>query len=555
MFNGFINPPALHRGVSRVGATVKEIFTLDDFQPSGGIITLDAGHYQIKDTIDIGTNRFVFASGSPFVLMQFDDSFNNWIEHSGDDMTLFSGDGALRLLHGKGNAFVILGDNVKFIDVLGSFGALYTFIGFYGSGGSLGDIRGRIVNQSATAGLILRECILDGWEDGFTVTNAVETLLSDVGGAASASATGTLYTLRGTGDLAIINESQFNIPSGASLLDIDPTITIPISINGYHLHGGAAFFKPGTKSGSFTAVADASIGATSITGVSDSGGIPRFAFTGPTVYVGQEVVISGFVTNTDYNNTWFISATDGTSYFEVDSINFGSTETGSFLSHSVTLTETSTTAADGDSILLDTDGSTAYDTGSYVYNKQTNSFQVNAEWSATATGDWANGSQDSKSKYVHIKDCGEQTDSRHMAAVYTTGNTDTTTATADTWVDLDLGTATGSPSASRFKLVDSEAGEIEYTGLDPYEGFLTAHISAFKAGGTVILHQFRAYKSSGSPAFETVIAERDLDVSLGSLTLGTPIAVEPGDRFKIQIKAITTTTTVTIQNISIAVHD
>jgi hypothetical protein len=539
---------------SVIGPTVTEIRTLADFSPSGGIITLDTGHYQIKNTIDIGTNRFVFASGSPTVLFQFDDSFNNYINHTGDSMTLFSGEGALRLLHGKGNAIVINGDNVKFVDIVGSFGALYSYIGFFGAGGSLGDVSGKIINQAATAGLILRECIIDGWEDGITVNNALEVRSSDAGGTASASATGTYLTVLGTGQVVICDGTNLVLPNAASsFINIDPTVEIPISIDRYFVSGGGSFFEPSTKSGSFTAVADASFGATNITSVTDSSGVARFNFTGPTVYQYQEVVISGFTTNTDYNGTWIITDTDGTSYFEVDIIDFGTNETGSFLSNSVTLTETSTTAANGDTVLIDTDGSTAYDGGSYVYNKQTNSFQVSLPWSATMTGDWRNGSQTEDSKYVSVTDSGTQTDSKNLSSVYAVGNTDTISATQDTWVDLDLGVASDSSASSRFKLVDTEKGEIEYTGVNPFNGVLSASISALKTAATGVLHQFRAFKSNGTPAFEDVYVERELTDKLGNLVLITPVSLEQGDKFKLQIKAVGTGTTVTVQNISISV--
>lgn len=63
--------------------------------------------------------------------------------------------------------------------------------------------------------------------------------------------------------------------------------------------------------------------------VSDSGGTARFNFaSGPTLIVGQRVINSGFTTNTDYNGTHIVSATDGTTYFEVSGISFGTTEVG-----------------------------------------------------------------------------------------------------------------------------------------------------------------------------------------------------------------------------------
>jgi len=67
-----------------------------------------------------------------------------------------------------------------------------------------------------------------------------------------------------------------------------------------------------------------------IDSVTDSTGTARFNFAGgPTLTVGQQVKNSGFVTNTAYNGTHIVSATDGTTFFEVSGISFGTNETGS----------------------------------------------------------------------------------------------------------------------------------------------------------------------------------------------------------------------------------
>jgi len=80
-------------------------------------------------------------------------------------------------------------------------------------------------------------------------------------------------------------------------------------------------------------VANDSLSASSIDSVTDSGGVARFNFSVSVVpVVGASVEIDGFVTNTDYNTTAEITATDGSTYFEISSISFGSSETvGTFL--------------------------------------------------------------------------------------------------------------------------------------------------------------------------------------------------------------------------------
>ncbi|MES0340686.1 MAG: hypothetical protein ABUK08_00060 [Candidatus Humimicrobiaceae bacterium] len=74
--------------------------------------------------------------------------------------------------------------------------------------------------------------------------------------------------------------------------------------------------------------------ATIITGVSNNGSNKaRFTFTaGPTLTVDQEVVLSGF-TNNNYNGVYLVDTTNGTSYFDIDSIDFLATGTGSFLTN------------------------------------------------------------------------------------------------------------------------------------------------------------------------------------------------------------------------------
>jgi len=66
-----------------------------------------------------------------------------------------------------------------------------------------------------------------------------------------------------------------------------------------------------------------------IDSVSDSAGTARFNFaSGPTLVVGSQVTNSGFVTNAAYNGIHIVTATDGTTFFEVAGINFGTNETG-----------------------------------------------------------------------------------------------------------------------------------------------------------------------------------------------------------------------------------
>ena len=86
--------------------------------------------------------------------------------------------------------------------------------------------------------------------------------------------------------------------------------------------------------------------STAITGVTDESGIPRFAFTGATVAVGNKVWLSGFTDTTEYNGTRTISATDGTTYFDTEEIEYRGAGTGTFVPVTTSTFLASTTVSD-----------------------------------------------------------------------------------------------------------------------------------------------------------------------------------------------------------------
>jgi len=99
------------------------------------------------------------------------------------------------------------------------------------------------------------------------------------------------------------------------------------------------FDTSGGRTGTFTDVADATVALTAITSVTDSGGTARFNYTvGPTLFIHQQVEISGYITNPAYNGSFIIAAV-GPGFFEIKLLLFGSDEAGgSFTSDSVTIT-------------------------------------------------------------------------------------------------------------------------------------------------------------------------------------------------------------------------
>lgn len=321
--------------------------------------------------------------------------------------------------------------------------------------------------------------------------------------------------------------------TGSSLFRINPAINSTISIQSANMPDGSLFNTSGGTTGTFTAVADASVPAEAITSVTDSGGIARFNFAAPpTLFVDQEVVISTFVTNTAYNGTFIITAT-GANYFEVSSIAFGSDETGSFLSNSITLTDTTTTLVDGDTLKLDTDLSIEYDGGATVYNQLTNSFQVNRTFAATETGTWdTSGIDQSDPRILAINNRGFS-DSRTIGFVQMNGNVLIGSSTLNTYKILTLTNAIQDPSTERFKLTDIDRGTLTYTGLEPVSGNIVATISALKSGSTEN-YRFAVSINSAQPVFATAFyAPGELKTVKVQTTLLAEVQLFTGDTVEV----------------------
>jgi hypothetical protein len=124
------------------------------------------------------------------------------------------------------------------------------------------------------------------------------------------------------------------------------------------------------------------LGATAvdITSVEDNGsGIAKFIFTpGPTLAVNQEVILSGFTSNPSYNGVYVVDTTSA-GYFEIDSISFGTTETGSFLIDAeaihVNIRRFSIAVAGGVAANWEVSAATAFQTGS-IFRGQPGCFNL-----------------------------------------------------------------------------------------------------------------------------------------------------------------------------------
>ncbi len=163
---------------------------------------------------------------------------------------------------------------------------------------------------------------------------------------------------------------------------------------------------------------------------------------------------------------------------------------GSFISDSITLTDTTTTLVNGDTLTVDTDNATNYDGGATVYNQLTNSFQINMPFTVTHTGTWSQAGLDQNDPRVIAIASKNLENSHYIAAAFVNNNaTATGTIINNVFRDMTFGTGGSSLVAGstleRWKLIDDVTGIFEYTGNERFDGSITFDITSVSSGGTV----------------------------------------------------------------------
>ncbi|MCP3683306.1 MAG: hypothetical protein GY861_11510 [bacterium] len=491
--------------------------------------------------IVVFSDRLVIPDDSTTILKMSEYGFNTYLLYTGTGTFITGASNAgLRII----NASIgMTGTGAKCFDVNGTVGLDFVSIICLGTNQTLGTLTGEAVDaRTGNARFVARRSDFTGYTTGFTLTNLEVFVIGNANFVQNASSTS--FSIKLTGALSLPSTiSEAGIGSGASgsCIDISPTIQNQVSIKDAHNTGTGDYFTTGTT-GTFTAVG--SIGrilATSVS-VTNGGGVARFTYTGIATYEYQEVVNSTFTTNTTYNGTHIITDVGavggGVYWYEIANIAYGSDETGSFLSNSVTLTDTGTSLSDGDEISLDTTESAAYDTGTYVYNKQTNSVQVNKTWTATATGTWDTGSLTQESKYINAQGNGDEEDSHDSLFAYVNTNSTTTTfSAANTWYTVELGTVVEGVATSRFKYIGGNTFKV--TTLAPLMGVFEANLTSKKSGSDKE-YDFRINVTSGTGSFDSVIKQHTISSGVSSFPVKASGFLQPGDEFQIEARVAST---------------
>ena len=473
---------------SRISDGAIEVYSLRDLpDPSGGVITLPSGLYIFKAPVNFGTDTIDITGNS--VQMYTENSFVNALTYEGTGTFInATAASSLRVFY-PGITFVLSGDGATFIDLVGSFGMQFSSILFtHVNGGDLGIISGGDTGALTSARFFMTRCLIRDWVTGMQIRDTSRSYAEDSNIFSHANATGALINLLNQqeafyflGTECVLNNAN------SSFFNVDPTNTKSLYANNNVISGLGTFFNVGI-SGTFTAVADTGITAETITSVTDQGGIAEFNHGGAPIFLNQRVTIADFVTNTTYNDT-FIVTSAGPGVFQVG-IAFTGTEAsvGNYSSNTVRMTEVGTALSNGDTVTIDTDLSTDYDGGSYVFDVDTNDFQINIPgndtFSVTRTGLWTTDSLDETSPNIEAVANTGVGDSTVTGFAFMNGNVATTAVTDGVYTVLDLTGLVAKADDEGMKLVDNVEGVYEYTHDTDCPCDVTITIWATKSGST-----------------------------------------------------------------------
>lgn len=510
-----------------INIEIRNIQELEDAFGSGGTynVVSDVSITFMEDIVI--PDVFDIALGVDFIMQAANHAIVIEFTNTGTIFT-HAGNAEIRITQGK---FTFSGDGATLFDayVTNYYQTWATFT-CTGAGISLGYL-------NSTTILLIKDSAITSFANGFTIDSNFLAITSGLLRSTGLTANTTL-TINSVAQAAI-TDTVLVIGPNESMFYINPIIEASFQFDGItNITGLGDYFKLGDI-GSITLFTDATISAQGITSVTDSGGVARFNWTaGAIVFVGQEVKISGYTVNTAYNGT-FIITTVGSGYFEVSSVAFGSDEaTGGFDSDTVIVTSATHGLSNEDTLLI-TD-TMDYNTGSIVYNAQTDTFQINAVYSAAETsGTWDTGSLTQESKYLNVINSGKQKSSSIGTAMSVKNSIAETTIVESAWNPMNFGTVILGDLNSRFILIDAQTGERRYEGQFPINlgGFVS--ISAEKGNADVISYIFRMIKTvdTQSDPFDAVEMTRGIDQHIGTISFAFSGTLYPGDQFRPEVMA------------------
>lgn len=541
------------RKLSKVSTNTKEIFQESDWPnaPVSGVITIDSGRYTIRGGY-ITPNRFEFATGA-IVVLDWQTNVTDQIIYVGTGI-LFSGSPQFLIMFTALATLAAPSGTLFDITANPQIAAPSTAI-FSLNNCNFSSIAGNTIGTVTNVRIIsISDNIFNGFQEGVSFINAQPGILNTTF-IMNGFGTAPIISANGFANDSLFDGVGFNTSQSQSLFNIDPDVAgfpdAGIIINNTRNTTSSPFYETGIT-GTFTAVTNAVVSAIAITSVTDSVGLARFNFTvGPTLFVGQEVTISGFVTNTAYNGTFFITIV-GTGFFIAEFIAFGSDETGSFLSNIVTITSTGHGFSAGQTMLI-TD-TVNYDGGAHIFNVNVNDFQINRTFVDDVSGEFDTGSLTEVDPRMIARNNSKRPDSIVIAFGFVNAQTESTLITNGAYGGIRVIGFADNGITQRLTLSIPDFGVYRYDGLESLSGSITANLSATKIGSTQN-YRFTVSINGAVPVFATtVFAPMEVKTTKVQITLTLPIQLEPSDSLQIMVAGDGTADPITITDLLLSIQ-
>lgn len=366
----------------------------------------------------------------------------------------------------------------------------------------------------------------------------------------------------------LVNGQQVDISgttnyNGRFVISAVAANTFEITINGGFVAGSGGETGTWIAVRNITAVADGVTNVSSISKFSDNGkGSTRVEvadlFGIPTE--GAFMVISG---TTNYNGSFVVfNVVDGApGFFDIPVPFQGDDATGAATERLILITSDGHRLAQGDTILVSGTLDAKYDRGYVIQLISGNEIAVGAVFDVTSSiGFIKDGSLDGSAKNVLVNSVSGELNSKAKGSFSMDGNIELTDLVVNVYVPLELHTVTPTPNpeiveqsqdTELFRLSDKLTGELEYIGLEPFSGQLTATIEFANSNNKTL--KFRAEKNSA------IMVDRAVTTVTGqnnptNATIIASVSAVTGDKFRLSINNTTDSTDTTIVSITTVIQ-
>ena len=338
-----------------------------------------------------------------------------------------------------------------------------------------------------------------------------------------------------------IQNCTFETTTNETAFDISPSIgDEPFIMSGNSYRGNGTLYAVGTSgtitsvinvahSGSVTAVQGTPFGEVIMTDVAHA------------LKPGQFITTSGFA-DPNYNGTFEVLEVIDADNFRIHTL-FTATGTGTWDSNKIQFFAANTLLG-GDGVTVT--GTANYDAGYRVLGVSPSAFFVNGTFVATDTGSFnTDGLTEADPRMRVVANAG-MPGSRALGVFSFNDNVDETTIIQDTYVEIDITNLIAGSNIERFSVADVLTGKLQYDGLEPFEGTLTAtfHSNTLPAQAE---YRFAVSINDAVPIFASATyMPLSLKAVGDSVNLVLPVSMVTGDTVKIMIAGDGSSVNVTI---------